>query len=148
MNKRNSIFTILIAGAAAFAAYKFLWKAKAAKTLNVKLRSIKLKPISEASVIIEIANPTPQDLVLDAVNADLSINNSAISTLNYFKKTTIPANGATSIELRIQLNPLDTAKFAADLLFNKASLNDVTVSGNVSAENLVFPFRITQNLKF
>ena len=149
MNTKKSFLPVIIGAGAigAYYFYKFYAKKQTAKNLNIKLRTIKLDPISQAAVQIEIANPTPQDIVLNAISADLNINNTPISTLNYFKKTIIPANNSTSIDLRIQINPLEAISFFGDIFLNKAGLNEIAIKGTASAENLVIPFDITQKLK-
>lgn len=150
MKKQNYSYPIIAAVLAygAYIAYKLYSKKETAKTLNIKLRSIKLQPISQAAVIIEIANPTSQQIILDAVNADILLNNQAISTLSYFKKTIIPANNSIQINLGIQINPLEGVKLLGDMILNKTGLNNITIKGNASAENFTVPFSITQNLSF
>lgn len=149
MNRKINYSYPLIAAIVAYGAYiayKLYTKKETAKTLNIKLRSIKLKPISQAAVIIEIANPTNQEINLDAVNADILVNSQAISTLSYFKKTVIPANNSIQINLGIQINPLESVKLLGDLFLNKSGLNNITIQGNASADNFTVPFSITQNL--
>lgn len=150
MKNKNYSYPIIAAVLAygAYIAYKLYSKKETAKTLNIKLRSIKLQPISQAAVVIEIANPTSQQIILDAVNADILLNNQAISTLSYFKKTVIPANNSIQINLGIQINPLEGVKLLGDMILNKAGLNNITIKGNASAENFTVPFSITQNLTF
>lgn len=147
MNKKL-IPVIVGAGAiGAYYLYKFYGKKQTAKNLNVKLRTIKLQPIQDAAVTMDVANPTNQDIVLNAITADLSINNKAISTLKFFGKKIIAANNSTLIDLKIQLNPMEVISLAADIFKKTGIAGEVTIKGTINAENLLLPFSITQNLK-
>jgi LEA14-like dessication related protein len=144
----KKILPYLIGGGLLFAAYKFFYKAKAAATLNIKLRTIKLNPISKAAVSLQIINPTPASINIDSITADVLINNFALSTLNFQKRTVIPANGSVNVDLSIKINPLDGFTFVANLLANKGKLNSIKIQGNVSGEGIVAPILIEQPLKF
>jgi LEA14-like dessication related protein len=144
----KKILPYLIGGGLIFAAYKYFYKAKAAVTLNIKLRTIKLQPLSKAAVSLQIINPTPARINFNSITADLLINDFALSTLNYQKPTVIPANGSITIDLRIQINPLDGLSFVANLLSNKGKLNNIKIAGTVSGEGITAPILIEQPLKF
>jgi LEA14-like dessication related protein len=133
---------------AAFLAYKYFWKAKAAATLNIKLRTIKLQPIKNAAVVLEIINPTPASINFDSITADVLINDFALSTLNYQVRTTIPANSSVNVNLGIKINPLDGLAFIANLFKNRGKLNNIKITGTVSGEGITSSINIEQPLKF
>ena len=141
----NNVVKLLIGGAIAFYAFRFFRKGSAAKTLNIKMRSIKLQPINEAALILEVINPNNSNLNLNSITADVLINNFAISTVNYQQPATIPANGSKTFELRIKINPLEAATFIANL-FSSKKVNTINIKGIVSAEGITAPIDITQNL--
>ena len=143
-NMNNTIKVIIGAGLA-YAAFKFFRKGKTAKTLNIKIRSLKLRPFSKAAIVLEVINPTNETLNLNSIVADVLINDFAISTINYQQPTKIPANGSRNFELRIKINPLEGAAFIANLLASK-TLGVVTVKGTVSGEGITAPILLTQNL--
>ncbi len=144
----KKILPYLVGGGLLFAAYKYFYKAKAAATLNIKLRTIKLSPINKAAVSLEIINPTPANINFNSITADVLINDFALSTLNYQKPTLIPANGSINVDLSIKINPLDGLTFVANLLSNKGKLNSIKIQGSVSGEGIVAPILIEQPLKF
>jgi LEA14-like dessication related protein len=133
---------------AAYFAYIYFRKARAAKTLNIKLRTIKLQPISQAAISLEIINPTNSNVNFTSIVADLIINNFALGTLNYQAPTIIPANSSINVDLRIKINPLESLSFIANLLQKQSENNVIKISGNVSGEGIVVPINIEQNLKF
>jgi LEA14-like dessication related protein len=141
---KNSI-KYLLGGAIAYYAFVYFRKGSAAKTLNVKLRTIKLQPISEAALIIEIINPNNASLNINSITADVSINNFALSTLNYQQPATIQANSSRNFELRLKINPLEAFTFIANL-FTSKKINEISLNGTVSAEGFTAPINITQNL--
>jgi LEA14-like dessication related protein len=141
----NNIVKVLIGGAIAFYAFRFFRKGSAARTLNIKLRSVKLRPISRAAIVLEVVNPNNTSLNLNSITADVSINNFALSTINYQQPAIIPANGSKTFELRIKINPLEAATFLANL-FSSKKLGAITITGTVSAEGITAPINITQNL--
>jgi LEA14-like dessication related protein len=141
----NNVVKLLIGGTIAFYAIRFFRKGSAAKTLNIKMRSIKLQPINEAAIILEIVNPNNSNLNLNSITADVLINNFAISTVNYQQPATIPANGSKTFELRIKINPIEAATFIANL-FSSKKVNTINIKGIVSAEGITAPIDITQNL--
>ena len=136
---------LLLGGALAYYAFKYFRKGEAAKTLNIKLSTIKLNPISQAAVMLEIINPNNAELNINSITADLSINDYALSTLNYQQPATIPANSSKTFELRIKVNPLEAITFLANL-FTSKKINVVNLKGTVSAEGITAPINITQNL--
>lgn len=143
--RMNNTVKFLIGAGVAYAAFRFIRKGKAAKTLNIKLRSLKLRPISRAAIVLEVINPTNEPLNLTSIVADVIVNDFALSTVNYQQATRIPANGSKTFELRIKINPVDAAGFIANLFTGK-SLGVVTLKGTVSGEGLTVPINITQNL--
>lgn len=144
----KKLIPYLIGGGLLFAAYKYLYKAKAAATLNIKLRTIKLSPISKAAVSLQIINPTPASIRFDSITADLFINNFALSTLNYQKPSLIPANGSINVDLSIKINPLESLTFITNLLTTRGKLNNIKIEGTVSGEGITAPILIEQPLKF
>jgi LEA14-like dessication related protein len=144
---KKAIPYILGAGAI-FLAFKYFRKAKAAATLNIKLRTIKLQPISKAAVVLEIINPTPASINFNSITADVLINDFALSTLNYQIATNIPANSSVMVNLGIKINPLEGLSFIANLLKNRGKLNNIKISGTVSGEGITAPINIEQPLKF
>lgn len=141
---KNSI-KYLLGGAIAYYAYVYFRKGSAAKTLNIKLQTLKLKPISEAAVIVEIINPNNASLNINSITADVLVNDYALSTVNYQQPTTIPANSSKTFELRIKINPLDAITFIASL-FTSKKINVISLKGTVSAEGFTAPIDITKNL--
>jgi LEA14-like dessication related protein len=141
---KNS-FKYLLGGALAYYAFKYFRKGSAAKTLNIKLQTIKLNPISQAAVMLEIINPNNADLNINSITADILVNDYALSTVNYQQPATIAANSSKTFELRIKINPLDAVTFIASL-FSSKKINVINLKGTVSAEGFTAPINITQNL--
>ena len=141
----NKAVKVILGAALAYGAFRFIRKGKTAKTLNIKLRSLKLRPISKAAIVLEVVNPTNEPLSVNSIVADVLVNDFALSTVNYQQAATIPANGSKTFELRIKINPLESAAFLANLLTSK-NLGVVTLRGTVSGEGITVPISITQNL--
>lgn len=133
---------------ALYVAFRYLRKAKAATVLNIKLRTIKLQPLSNAAVSLEIINPANARVNFNSIVADLLVNNFALGTLNYQKPSVIPANGSITIDLKIKVNPLESLTFIRTLFQNRTKNNTVKIVGNVSGEGVIVPINIEQNLKF
>lgn len=144
MNKKL-VYYLLGAGLLYYG-YKFFGKARAAITLNVKLKTLNLSNLNRASVILDIFNPNNADISINSIVADLSINDYALSTLSYTGDKLIPANNSISLELMIKVNPLDTALFLANMLKAK-KINSVALKGTISGEGISVPISIEQNLK-
>lgn len=144
MNKKL-VYYLLGAGLLYYG-YKFFGKARAAKTLNVKLKTLNLSNLNRASVILDIFNPNNADISINSIVADLSINDYDLSTLSYQGDKTIPANNSISLELMIKVNPLDTAIFLSNMLKAK-KINSVAIIGTISGEGISVPISIRQNLK-
>lgn len=144
----KKVYPYILGLGALYLAFRYFRKAKAATTLNIKLRTIKLQPLSNAAVSLEIINPTPARVNFTSIVADLVINNFALGTLNYQKPSVIPANGSINIDLKIKVNPLESLSFIRTLLTNRNKNNTVKIVGNVSGEGIVVPINIEQNLKF
>lgn len=142
----NNALKIILGLGIAYGAFRFFRKGQTAKTLNIKLRSLKLRPISKAAIVLDVINPTNESLRLNSIVADVIVNDFALSTVNYQQATTIPANGSKSFELRIKINPLESAAFLASLLTSSKNLGVVTLRGTVSGEGITAPINITQNL--
>lgn len=144
----KNFLTYVLGAGAVYIAIQYFRKAKAATILNIKLRTIKLQPLSKAAVRLEIINPTNARVNFNSVVADLVINDFALGTLNYQKPTAIPANGTINVDLNIKVNPLESLSFIRTLFSNKNKSNTVKIVGNVSGEGVVVPINIEQNLKF
>lgn len=144
----KNYFKYILGAGAIYLAFVYFRKAKAAAILNIKLRTVKLMPLSNAAVTLEIINPTPSRVNFTSIVADLLINNFALGTLNYQKPTIIPANGTISVDLKIKVNPLESLSFIKNLFANRTKNNSVKIVGNVSGEGVVVPINIEQNLKF
>lgn len=142
----NNALKIILGLGIAYGAFRFFRKGQTAKTLNIKLRSLKLRPISKAAIVLEVINPNNESLNLNSIVADVIVNDFALSTVNYQQATTIPANGSKTFELRIKINPLESAAFLASLLTSSKNLGVVTLRGTVSGEGITAPINITQNL--
>jgi LEA14-like dessication related protein len=135
---------ILLAGA--YFAFKFTRKGIAAKNLNVKIRNLKLSPINQAAVILEIINPTNFDISFNSIVADLSLNGSAVSTLSIQKATTIGGNKSIEIALPIKLNGFEILMFIKDFISAKGKLKQVSLTGSVNGEGFIIPINIEQNI--
>jgi len=135
---------ILLAGA--YFAFKFAKKGVAAKNLNVKIRSLKLDPISQAAVIIEIINPTNFDINFNSIVCDLKLDGNAVSTLSYQKNTTVAGNKAIEIPLPIKLNGFEILLFIKDFITSKGKLKKVSLSGSINGEGFIIPVNIEQNI--
>ena len=137
---------ILIAAGGVFLAIRYFRKAQTAAILNVKIRNLKLQPISQAAIVLEIINPTNTGINFNSITGDLILNDFAVATLNYQQPTTIQANTTRSINLRIKLNPVQLAAFSANRLLSKGKLQTMKFSGNISGEGLNIPLNIEQPL--
>lgn len=135
---------ILLAGA--YFAFKFTKKGIAAKNLNVKIRSLKLDPISQAAVIIEIINPTNYDISFSSIVCDLKLDGSAVSTLSLQKNTTIAGNKSIEVGLPIKLNGFEILLFIKDFITAKGKIKKVSLTGSINGEGFVIPVNIEQNI--
>jgi LEA14-like dessication related protein len=145
MNK--GLYYIIGAGAIYFA-YKYFGKAKAAKTLNVKIKTLNLSNLNKAAVVLEIINPTNAEISINSVVADIKINDYALSTLSFNGTKLIRANSSIDLELMIKINPFETALYLANILKTKdVKPNTVSITGAINGEGLTIPFNLMQNLK-
>lgn len=140
----NKITTYALAALGVFFAIRFFRKAQTAKTLNIKIRTLKLSPISQASLLIDVINPTNTSISFTSVTGDLLLNSFAVATLNYQKPTTIESNSSMQIPLRIKINPVEFAQFTADRLLKKNKVTNLKFNGNVSGEGLNIPVNVEQ----
>lgn len=140
----NKITTYALAALGVFFAIRFFRKAKTAQTLNVKIRTLKLSPISQASLVLDVINPTDTSISFTSVTGDLLLNSFAVATLNYQKPTTIQSNSSMQIPLRIKINPVEFAQFTADRLLKKNKVTNLKFNGNVSGEGLNIPVNVEQ----
>jgi LEA14-like dessication related protein len=136
----------LILLAAAYFAFKFTRKGIAAKNLNVKIRNLKLSPIDQAAVILEIINPTNFDISFNSIVTDLSLNGSAVSTLSLQRNTTIAGNKSVEIALPIKLNGFEILMFIKDFIAAKGKIKKVSLTGNINGEGFIIPINIEQNI--
>jgi hypothetical protein len=145
MNK--GLYYIIGAGAIYFA-YKYFGKAKAAKTLNVKIKTLNLSNLNKAAVVLEIINPTNAEISINSVVADIKINDYALSTLSFNGTKLIRGNSSIDLELMIKINPFETALYLANILKTKdVKPNTVSITGAINGEGLTIPFNLMQNLK-
>lgn len=144
----KNYLNIILGAGAVFLAIQYFRKAKAAAVLNIKLRTIKLQPISNAAIVLEIINPTNSRINFNSIVADLIVNNIALGTVAYQQQTVISANSTINLDLRIKINPLEGLSFIRTLLSNRNKNNSVKIVGTVSGEGVLIPINITQNLKF
>ena len=143
---KKGLYYILGAGALYFA-YKYFGKAKAAKTLNVKIKTLNLSNLSKANVVLDIINPTNADISINSVVADIKVNDYALSTLSFQGEKLIRANQTISLELMIKINPLETALYLANILKTKTvKPNTVSITGAISGEGITVPINLTQSL--
>jgi LEA14-like dessication related protein len=141
----KNLLPIGILGLLAYFGLKFAKKGFAAKVLNVKIRSIRLQPISKAALIVEVINPSSTDVTFDSITLDLLVNGFALSTLNYQKPTRILGNNSVQINIPFKINPLEGVQFLASLITNK-NQKTVAVSGSINGEGFVIPVDIKQSL--
>jgi LEA14-like dessication related protein len=147
MKVNKAIPLLIVVGGGIYAAVHFGKKALAVKALNVKLRDIKLDPINQAAITMEVINPTNYPISFNSITTDVAINGSNIATLNFQKLTQLKANDSIKINLPIKINPLEGLSFLVSFFSKKkTSGNSVTITGTVNGEGLSFPINITQNL--
>lgn len=132
--------------AGAYFAFKFAKKGVAAKNLNVKIRSLKLDPISQAAVIIEIINPTNYDISFQSIVCDLKLDGNAVSTLSVQKNTNIPANKSIEVGLPIKLNGFEILLFIKDFISAKGKVKKIALSGYINGEGFIIPVNIEQTI--
>ena len=141
----KNLLPIGILGLLAYFGLKFAKKGFAAKVLNVKIRSIRLQPISKAALIVEVINPSSTDVTFDSITLDLLVNGFALSTLNYQKPTRILGNNSVQINIPFKINPIEGVQFLASLITNK-NQKTLAVSGSINGEGFVIPVDIKQPL--
>jgi hypothetical protein len=141
----KNLLPIGILGLLAYFGLRFAKKGFAAKVLNVKIRSIRLQPISKAALIVEVINPSSTNITFDSITLDLLVNGFALSTLNYQKPTQILGNNSVQINIPFKINPLEGVQFLASLLRNK-NQKSIAVSGSINGEGFVIPVDIKQTL--
>jgi LEA14-like dessication related protein len=141
----KKIFPLLLLAGAYFA-FKFGKKGIAAKNLNVKIRTLKLDPISQAAIVLEIINPTDFDISFNSIVCDLTLDNNAVSTLSVQRLTNIPANNSIEVALPIKLNGFEILLFIKDFIKAKGKVKKVGLIGNINGEGFIIPILIEQNL--
>lgn len=143
--KKGIGILLLIGGS--YLAYRLLNKAVTGRSLNVKVRGLNLNPISKASLSIELINPTANAISFDSIVLDLSVNDYAISTLNYQVKTEVAGNSSKTINIPVKINPLDGLQFITNFLTTKGSkVNKISITGTINSDGLPYPINIIQNL--
>ena len=142
----KNLLPIGLFGLLAYFGIKYARKGFGAKVLNVKIRSIRLQPISKAALIVEIINQSSAAISFNSITLDLLINDFAISTLNYQQNTTIRANDSVQINIPFKINPLEGAQFLADLLLSKNKPKVININGSINGEGFVIPVDIKQSL--
>lgn len=143
----NKLIKPFLAIGLGFLAYRYLTKAfVASRVLNMKVRSINLSPISKASVVVELVNPSNTQLSFDSMAFDVSIDGYALGSLNYLKSGIISANSSTTINLPIQINPVESLTFLAYMAKNNFKAKSIELIGNVVGEGFVIPVKVTQNI--
>lgn len=135
---------VLLVGA--YFAFKFAKKGVAAKNLNVKIRTLKLDPISNAAVVVEIINPTDYSISFNSITLDLEIDSNPISTISIQKTQNIPANKSIEVALPIKLNGFDILLFIKDFISNKGKVKKIALKGTVNGEGFAIPINIEQNI--
>jgi hypothetical protein len=135
---------VLLVGA--YFAFKFAKKGVAAKNLNVKIKTLKLDPISNAAVVVEIINPTDYSISFNSITLDLEIDSNPISTISIQKTQNIPANKSVEVALPIKLNGFDILLFIKDFISNKGKVKKIALKGTVNGEGFAIPINIEQNI--
>lgn len=141
----KKILPFILIGAA-YIAFYFSKKGIAAKNLNVKIRSLKLDPISQAAVIIEIINPTNFDISFNSIVCDLKLDGNAVSTLSVQKLTNIAGNKSIEVALPIKLNGFEILMFIKDFITAKGKIKKVALSGSINGEGFIIPVNIEQTI--
>lgn len=137
---------LLIAAGSLFAVRMFR-KAQTAKILNIKIRNIRLNPISRAAIIVDVINPTDTAIIFTSITGDIVVNEFAIATLNYQKNTTIQANSEIKLDLMIKLNPIQLAQYTASIFTQKSKESKIKFVGNISGEGINIPVDTEQTIK-
>ena len=144
MNKYLKLLAYLGLG---YYAYRFFAKGfVASKILNIKVRNLNLRPINKASIVVELINPSSQTLRWDSMSFDVSIDDFAIGSLNYLKSGVISANSSTTINLPIQINPVESLTFVAYLAKQNFKVKTISLKGSVNGEGFVIPVSVTQSI--
>jgi LEA14-like dessication related protein len=144
MNKYLKLLAYLGLG---YYAYRYLAKGfVASKVLNIKVRNINLRPISQASIAVELINPSNQILRWNSMSFDVAIDGFSIGSLNYLKSGMINANSSTTINLPIQINPVESLTFIAYLTRQNFKVKTISLKGNVNGEGFVVPINVTQTI--
>jgi LEA14-like dessication related protein len=142
----KNLLPIGILGLLAYFGFKYAKKGLAAKVLNVKVRSIRLQPLSKAALIVEVINPTSTPISFDSITLDLLLNGFALSTLNYQKNTLIDANNSVQINIPFKINPLEGVQFLASFLLTKNKAKNIELAGSINGEGFVIPVSIKQTI--
>jgi hypothetical protein len=136
----------LLITAAALALVYFTRKIQGSKILNVKIKSLRLDPISRAAIILEIINPSGADFLLSNIVADINISGQNIATVNFQNPTRLLANSTNQIEIPISINPIEGSLFLYKLFVQKSvKLNSMNLKGTLRGENFNLPININQN---
>jgi hypothetical protein len=142
----KNLLPIGILGLLAYFGLRFAKKGFTAKVLNIKIRSIRLQPISKAGLIVEIINPTSTKISFDSITLDLLVNSFPLSTLNYQKNTLIDSNNSVQINIPFKINPLEGIQFLTNFLTTKNKTKTIAVQGSINGEGFVIPVDIKQTL--
>jgi LEA14-like dessication related protein len=144
MNKYLKLLAYLGIG---FYAYRYFAKGfVASRILNIKVRNLNLRPISQASIAVELINPSNQILRWNSMSFDVAIDGFSIGSLNYLKSGMINANSSTTINLPIQINPVESLTFIAYLTRQNFKVKTISLKGNVNGEGFVVPINVTQTI--
>jgi len=124
----------LLIGAGLFAAYYFLKKGNAGKSIKWNIVGLDIK---SKAITIELINPTNTPLNFDALVSDVSLNGTNVGIIDYRQKTLIPGAGAKRINVPIKLNALGVIQFLTSKL---SKIKEVAFNGTLNAEGVSFPF--------
>lgn len=142
----KKVLPIILTTAGIIFAIRMFRKAKTASILNIKIRNLKLKPISRAAIQVDVINPTNTAINFNSITGDVIVNNFAIATLNRQQATTIEANSSIKLDLMIKLNPVELAQYTASLFTNKSKENTIKFVGNISGEGINIPVDSEQKI--
>lgn len=142
VGKKDSSSTVLLIGAAAFAAWYFFSRANTLSSLVFNPVGVGVQGAA-ISLQLQVANPTPNAVQLNGFAGSLIISGSAVGNVTDFQPTLIPP-GATNINLLVTPNVFGIAAGVIDLIDgNEGSGNfSAGLQGTANVNNIPVPVNL------
>lgn len=137
--------TLLLIGAAGFAAYYYMNLGVAGATIQFVVQGIHFDGISTITINMYAQNVSNADLVVSSMSGNVTVNNIQMGNISDFTSRSIPANSQVIIPIvmRVSISSLPAVITA---VLNSDAPVDVNISGNANVNGLVIPFSTDEQI--